>query len=239
MTHIDDIFKISMPKRFTWGMSLMPRNLSEIVLVVINIFPLIAVWFLDWKLFEIFFLYWTESAIIGFYWYAKLITIFIFDPKRWTYTGKFISTLLFFAIHFSGFMLVHLVIMTSIIGFRGVGTEWSTVFTLWESTFITTYWVVASLFISHGISYIANFFIGKEYKKYIQKHNKNSWLLPYERILIMHFSVFLAIGLMIAIPVSFSLSASLIIFVKICTDLRAHRRSHDRTLYTTPTQIPI
>ena len=205
-----------------------PRTLSEFFLLSVNILPLFGTWFLNWKLSDIFILYWAESLIIGFYWFVKLATTFILDKNRKQRLPNFIFIFFFFLIHFGGFMFGHLIILMSLIIFRGVQENFDLIFSATQNSLITLMTPLILLFISHGFSFIQNFILKKEYETWIKKSGGFPYAPPYGRIVVMHISVFLIAFLINAGKFLSPLSAILIIFTKIITDLRGHRIEHSK-----------
>lgn len=211
------------------NLSPIPRDFPEILLILVNLLPIISIWFWDWKLSDLFILYWAESLIIGFYWFVKSITSFILSEGRLRRFPLFLFTLIFFSIHFTGFMFGHLMAIMSIIVFRGTSTDLSIVFTTVLDTFSTLTIPLILLFISHGYSFVTNYILGKEYKSsVITKNNSFQSLPPYGRIIVMHISIFLMAGLLNASRLVAPLSAILIVITKILTDLRGHRIEHGK-----------
>ncbi|MFA6553982.1 MAG: DUF6498-containing protein [Candidatus Paceibacterota bacterium] len=207
-----------------------PRDFSEIFLIVVNLLPLFGVWFLGWNLPDVFILYWAESAIIGFFWFFKLICAFILDKTKFKRFPKLFLFFLFLLIHFGGFMFGHLIAILSGLIFKGKGVELSVMFIYFKDTIITLLIPLALLFISHGVSFVQNFILSQEYKVWIERQDKIKSIPPYGRIIIMHISVFLIAFLMNAGEVWLPLSSLLIIFTKIFTDLRAHRKEHQKVI---------
>jgi hypothetical protein len=204
-----------------------PRDFPEILLILVNLLPIIGIWFFGWKLSDLFILYWAESLIIGFFWFIKLIISFILSEGRSRRLPIFLFTVIFFSIHFTGFMFGHLLAIMSIIVFHGTLTDWSVVFTTVRDTFSTLTIPLISLFISHGYSFVTNYILGKEYKSsVITKNNSFQSFPPYGRIIVMHISIFLMAGLLSACRLAAPFSAILIVITKILTDLRGHRIEH-------------
>ena len=203
-----------------------PRTLSELFLLFVNILPLFGIWFLDWKLSDIFILYWAESLIIGFYWFAKLVTAFILDKNRWQWFSIFVFSFFFFLIHFGGFMFGHLMMIMSLLIYRGTQTDLNFILSATQNSLMALIVPLIFLFISHGFSFIQNFILKKEYKVENDKNSKMQSVPPYGRIMVMHLSVFLIAFLINTGKFLAPFSAILIIITKIITDLRGHRIEH-------------
>ena len=198
-----------------------PKNFSELVLIAVNLIPLIGMWFWGWKLADLFILYWSESLIIAFFWYAKIIATLVLNKAQRPSLIRKIPGYIFFTIHFGGFMFGHLFFIISffVLNTKTMGFGESVKSTLDNLSTIAIPFVL--IFISHGLSFIQNFIIKKEYLKWSQKSEIG---LPYGRIITMHFSVFLIAFLINSGKFLSPLSSILIIITKIITDLRAHRK---------------
>jgi hypothetical protein len=205
-----------------------PRTLSEVFLLLVNILPLFGIWFLNWRLSDIFILYWAESLIIGFYWFVKLAITFILDENRKQWLSTFIFTFFFFLIHFGGFMFGHLLIIMTLVIFHGTQTNFNLIFSATQNSLMTLMTPLIFLFISHSFSFVQNFILKKEYEVWIKKSSKFNSAPPYGRIAIMHLSVFLIAYLINAGKFLAPFSAILIIMTKTITDLRGHRIEHSK-----------
>lgn len=96
---------------------------SEIALIVSNLIPLYGVLFLKWTVFSVLILYWLESAVIGFYNILKMYVAGSFAPP-FSISGIFgllrkIPLILFFMVHYGGFMLIHGLFIFVIFGSNG------------------------------------------------------------------------------------------------------------------------
>lgn len=202
-----------------------PKNLSELILVSVNLIPLIGMWFWEWKLADLFILYWAESLIIAFFWYAKIIATMVLNKNQRPSLIRGIPMFAFFTIHFGGFMFGHLFFIMSVFVFNNGAIEFGELIRSILENLNTVALPFAMIFISHGLSFIQNFIIKKEYMKWGQKSGIG---LPYGRIIVMHISVFLIAFLINSGKFLSPLSSGLIIITKIITDLRAHRIEHRR-----------
>jgi hypothetical protein len=206
-------------------LSPIPRDFPEILLILVNLLPIVGIWFWGWKLSDLFILYWAESLIIGFYWFAKLITAYFLSENRQSKFPIFMFSLIFFSIHFGGFMFGHLIAVTSLVIFHGTSTDLSVAFLAVRDALNTLTMPLVFLFISHGFSFVRNYILNKEYK-YLIKRNSLESMPPYGRIIVMHISIFLMAALLNASRLLAPFSAILIVIAKILTDLRGHRIEH-------------
>ena len=186
---------------------------STIPLIIANILPLLGVIFLDWDLFQILFLYWLECGVIGFYNIFKLIKV-----------SGLLSILLvpFFIVHYGGFMAGHLIF---IFAFFAPDLASSSFFPPREtitSLLGTVAIPLATLFISHGISFFHNF-IGKgEYKRTDAGKQMQE---PYRRVVLMHVTLIFGgwIVLLLNTPV---FALALLVILKTIADLHSHVNEH-------------
>jgi hypothetical protein len=158
---------------------------SMTMLVLSNLVPLIGVWFLGWDRWSIVFLYWMESAVIGFYTILKMILAKGVPKKPVSGPGRLkLFLVAFFIIHFGGFMLVHLALLTGahlfITKISGAPESTTAMFSVMLSG-------GSSLFLSHGVSFITNYWRGKEYERVTPGEVMIS---PYPRIVLMQFVSF-------------------------------------------------
>jgi len=126
-----------------------------------------------------------ESAVIGFYTILKMIMAKGVPKKPVTGLGSMrLFLILFFMIHFSGFMMVHLALLTGahmlITTISGTGEGTSTMFSIMLAG-------GSSMFLSHGASFIMNYWLGREYERVTPAQVMIS---PYPRIILMQFVSF-------------------------------------------------
>ena len=69
-------------KKFFGKISPIPRNPSEILLLVVNLVPFLGVWLWGWKIFDILFLYLAETIIIGLFGLIKFAIILRYRKSR-------------------------------------------------------------------------------------------------------------------------------------------------------------
>lgn len=209
---------------------------SILALTVANLAPLIGVIYFSWDASFIILLYWVENLIIGFYNLLKMALL---------HTGHSVTKLrkafsmLFFGIHFGGFCVGHGVFL---ILFLKIGPEnpsffpespWPIFLVFFQILFsvISTLWAqhppgmeftVIALILSHGTSFIRNYYLGGEYK------NMNLHQLmaqPYKRIMTMHITI-IAGGFLIAFLNSPLALIIILVFMKTLMDIHLHQKEH-------------
>jgi hypothetical protein len=153
--------------------------------VLSNLVPLVGVWFFGWDRWSIVFLYWMESAVVGFYAILKMLLAKGLPKKPTSGLGAqkwFI--IVFFMIHFGGFMLVHLALLTGahffITSITGLKQSTSG---MWNTMLMGG----ASMMLSHGYSFITNYWRGREYERVTPGEVMIS---PYPRIILMQLVSF-------------------------------------------------
>jgi hypothetical protein len=196
---------------------------SLIVLVIANLVPLFGVFAWGWSVAELLFMYWTESAIIGFFNVLKMAL------ARGPMTGSMsveiplagasthdtampigalmfkLVTIPFFIVHYGIFMSVHLAFLIAFF-FESFSPGLAFAVILGS----------ASLFVSHGVSFVLNY-LGK--KEYLKASAGSLMAAPYPRIVLMQFVIIL--GALIGAP--------MLIFVpgKILIDAYAHLKERE------------
>jgi len=218
-----------------------PRfTLSTVALVAANLMPLAGALWLHWDAATIVLLFWAENLIIGAFQLLKLALLKTDHPIE--QLGKLFA-IPFFCVHFGGFCAVHGLFLVGLLkiggGFEGVTPHaggWgvgplvfvellvNVVAGVWNARPPGSEWAVLGLAASHGISFIENYVLKKEYAAGSLKEVMTQ---PYGRIVIMHLTIIAGAipALMLGSPVGL---LCVMILLKIFVDLRAHTKSHDR-----------
>ncbi|GAB1264594.1 DUF6498-containing protein [Aurantivibrio infirmus] len=211
-------------------------TLSIIALTIANLLPLLGVIYLSWDATILVPLYWVENLIIGFYNLLKIACLQVKSPRF--SLGKIFS-MLFFSLHFGGFCAVHGLFL---LVFLNVGGEdvsllpedswplflvffqllFSVITALWESHPPGMELAFVGLVISHGISFVQNYIIGKEFQSLTIPTLMQQ---PYKRIVIMHIAI-IAGGFLIAFFGSPLALVFVLVFLKITMDIFLHIKEH-------------
>lgn len=187
---------------------------SVLALLGANLVPLVGVLFLGWDLGQVMVLFWAENAVIGFYNLLKL-----------GYVAKWATVFVgpFFLGHFGGFMVGHFLFIYYLF-VRGISTSGpeAPVLTTLGQIFVPLWPALLALFISHGVSFYANFVKGREY---VGRKVADQMGQPYKRIIIMHVTIIFGgwAIMLLHTPVA---ALVLLVVLKTAFDLRAHRREH-------------
>lgn len=188
-------------RHITWTPSL-------ILMVISNLVPLFGVFTLGWDVGTILVLYWLETVVIG------ALNI----PKMWACEGGLGSKIFltpFFIVHFGGFCLGHAAFLGAMFG-----AEETLKSLLFGGPIV---WTALVFFLSHLFSMFVNFFGKKEYEGRLPNEQM---FYPYGRVIIMHITIIIGGGLVMALgaPV---FALILLIGLKLLFDIIAHTMEHD------------
>jgi hypothetical protein len=168
--------------------------------------------FFGWDLPSVLVLFWIESAVIGFYTILKMAVV-----------GKLaaIFAVPFFIGHFGAFMAGHFLLIYSLFvrGAHATGQAPGAREAL-LSIFTPLWLSVAALFISHGVSFFANF-LGR--REYVGTTMSALMTAPYNRIIVMQLALIFGgwIILLLKSPVP---ALALLVLLKTALDFNAHRK---------------
>jgi hypothetical protein len=212
-------------------------DIPVICLVAANAIPLYGVAIGGWDAFSIVLLYWAENLIIGFYNVLKMATFKAESPAGQLQKLFMIP---FFILHYGGFCAGHGFFVLLLFGKKtGImsagGQHLPCVFVFLELLFNVVrqmfaivprafLFAFASLFISHGISFVHNFILKGEYL-----HTNSNQLMtnPYSRIVVMHIAILGGAFLSAAIGTPVAVLIVLVI-LKTIIDLKLHFREHKK-----------
>jgi len=204
------------------------RRASLVVLVLVNLLPLLGVIVFHWDVAGLLILYWSENLVLGFY---TLLRILWLSPLGGIGLG------LFFCIHYGGFCAVHglfLLTLVAKIEFDPFPDDPWPLFLVFPQLLINVVrqvlsmappeWLYAfgALFISHGVSFVANFLLGPERRELSSKQVMAS---PYGRIVLLHIAIIVGgIGVMaLGQPVAMLV---VLVLLKLGLDVTLHLREH-------------
>jgi hypothetical protein len=210
--------------------------LSLAALIGANLIPFIGIFLFDWDVRFIVLLYWIENLIAGFYNILKMALLKTDQAKD--KLGK-LFMIPFFCMHYGGFcavhgfFLMHFFKIGSGISPLGNDLHWwgplvflqllhSVIAGIWASTPPEMIWAVIGLTISHGISFVENYILGKEYKTSTLSKLMHQ---PYQRIMVMHIAI-LAGGIFVLQLNSPLPLMIILVLLKIFVDLYLHKKSH-------------
>jgi hypothetical protein len=187
---------------------------SALALVAANAVPIAGVLFFEWNLGNVLLLYWVESGVIAFYTVLKIIVV-----------GKLmaVAAVPFFVGHFGGFMAAHFLLLYGLV-LRDLSWESMGAADGVRTIFAPLRGSIAALFISHGISFHSNFLGHREYEGATVGRLMTA---PYNRIIVMHFTLLFG-GWVIMLIGTPAAALAILIALKTLVDLQAHRSEHRR-----------
>tara|TARA_B100001540_G_scaffold283478_1_gene275039 strand:+ start:437 stop:1114 length:678 start_codon:yes stop_codon:yes gene_type:complete len=204
------------------------RRLSLWLLVGVNLLPLAGVVWLDWDIAALVVLYWSENLVLGFYTLLKMLLV---SPLGGLGMGCF------FALHYGGFCAVHgLFVIVLMIGSDVdpmPGEPWPLFLVFVQLlvnvvrevlSFAPPAWIVAfaALFLSHGVSFVANFLLGPERQR---QDLRQLMRAPYGRIVVLHLAILLGGFAVMALGQPLALLLVLVLG-KLGLDIVLHEREH-------------
>ncbi len=182
---------MKLPKKYS-------SNIPLLALTAANVVPLFGAVFWNWDAFNIVLLYWAENLAVGFYNILKMA--FAKMPHRSGHIGKFFL-IPFFTIHYGGVTAVHGFFVLAIFK-KGdppfpSGDAWPCFLVFVQILFNVikqAYSVMspqmkgalAALFMSHGVSFVHNYLIKREYAS---ANLQKLMISPYSRIMVMHVAI--------------------------------------------------
>ena len=185
---------------------------AMLALVAANLVPLAGVVLGGWRLDQVMVLFWAESAVVAFYTLAKMAVV-----ARWLA----IPAGVFFLAHFGAFMAIHFLFIYEMF-VRGISAHGPApaVREALAGVFAPLWPALLALFLSHGISFAANFLGRAEHRAL---GVKDLMAAPYQRIVLMQltliFGGFVTLALHDPRP-----ALAILVLLKIGADLYAHRR---------------
>jgi hypothetical protein len=194
---------------------------SVLALILANLVPLVGVFFFDWDVFSVVLLYWMENLVLGFY---TLLKIILLPAENVRNQLDKVLTIPFFCVHYGMFCFGHGVFIFAI--FTDFGIEGprngpaDTLFGRMLGLIIP----VLALGVSHGISFVQNYLLGKEYN---EMNLGDLMKAPYARIVILHVAL-IAAGFFIVLLGSPIPLLVILIGMKTGMDVWLHNREHVR-----------
>ena len=185
------------------------RYPSSIPIIIANSVPIIGVLAFGWDLRSIMFLYWLETAVVVFYSALKIITVG--GPSTVPSLSAHLAT-------FGVFMSFHLMMILPL-GPTPHGGGLFPQDVIWD-LFKRTWGAAASLFASHGISFVTDFLGNGEYKRTTVNAQVSA---PWKRLLVMHVTTIAGAWsvMLFAAPVGALIALSIL---KVVIDLHGHLR---------------
>ena len=215
-------------------MTLFEKYLSKLPLIALlatNALPLIGVLFFKWDAFLLVILYWAENVAVGFYNVLKMAMRKVDHPVE--HMGK-LFRIPFFTIHYGGFTGIHGGVVLAMFDKESdafpdwpcflafVQILFQTIAQAWRAIPPNARWVIAAMFVSHGISFAYNYLYKGEYAKI---SGEKLMMQPYGRIVVMHIAIIAGGFLTFTLGSPVGLLVILII-LKTMIDVALHKRQH-------------
>lgn len=181
-------------------------------LIVLNLVPLVGVFWFGWDAATIVFLYWLENIVIGLLNIPKIMACQDGPGKR---NKIFLPA--FFAVHYGGFCLGHYLFLKA--AYKSLPNFETFIPALLNPVL---FWSLLGLTLSHIISMFVNFYGKGEYKT--RTANKQMFI-PYTRIALLHVVIILSGFVALAAGQGTAILLLLVLF-KIGFDLAAHVVEH-------------
>ena len=163
---------------------------TALSLVAANIVPLLGVLSWGWSTFAVVVTYWAENVVIGLINILKMLCCSHADggqsPLRHAAKLFFIP---FFAVHYGLFCLVHGEFVFHLLGGEAdnvavpIGHWWDRYAAIKESGLFIA---IAVLALSHLYSFVRNYLLGGEYKRYSLPV---LMFQPYARVVVLHLAI--------------------------------------------------
>jgi len=220
-------------------MDLQKKDLTELSvlgLIAANVLPVFGVLYFKWDAFAIVLLYWAENLVIGFYNILKMALAKVAHPIE--HLGK-LFLIPFFVVHFGGFAAVHGLFILLLFGkgqslSSGGGQHPWPCFLIFVQLLIGVIWqvcstipanmkiAIAALFVSHGISFINNYILKREFASAKPKDLMGQ---SYSRVVVMHVAIIAGAFLSAALHSPAGILLALIA-LKTILDVKLHLREH-------------
>jgi hypothetical protein len=218
-------------------------DISLVALVAANMIPIYGVVVFGWDAFYIVLLYWAENIVIGFYNILKIAFAKVEPPIL--QIGK-LFLIPFFTLHYSAFVGGHGLFIfvlfgkgegNNLMGPFGAGSHpWpcflvfvqlliNVIQHCWTTIPMNMKYMIGTLFLSHGVSFVRNYILGGEY---LTAKPQELMSQPYSRIIVMHVAIIAGAFISAAMG---SPAGVLIVLVALKTilDIKLHLRQHKKT----------
>ncbi len=214
-------------------------DVSVVALIAANALPLYGVALLKWNAAAIVLLYWAENLVIGFYNILKIALAPVKKPVE--HFGK-LFVIPFFMVHYGGFMAVHGVFVLAFFAKSepkfpgsGGGPTWpcfliflqlllGVIRQAWAALPPGTKPILLMLFASHGVSFVHNFLLKREYES---TEPAKLMAAPYTRIVVMHVAIIFGAFITLALKSPIGILVILVV-LKTVIDVKLHLHSHNK-----------
>ena len=183
-----------------------------VALAVANLFPLVGVLLLDWDTRGLLLLYWAENLVVALWAAVRMLVV----------GGVLaIPLIAFFCVHFGVFMFVHLVFVVSLTSMSD-GQQAQQELMPHDVLSEVSWWALAALLVSHGISFVRNFLGRQEWKTATMQGEMGR---PYPRMAVMHVAIIIGAFFVATLGEPTALLVVLVL-LKTVVDAMAHVAEH-------------
>jgi hypothetical protein len=213
---------------------------AVIALIVANLIPLAGVLWFGWDVWGILIIYWLENGIVGLFNVLKMaraegpedgvagtsvetrqrINSLTINGRPASDSGK-AALIPFFVMHYGIFWVVHGVFVLTLPLFAIMGTDGEPDFGATVDP-LAILFVLACLFISHGLSYRLNF-IGRG--EYLRTTAAGQMFAPYGRLVVLHITIIIG-AIVISMTGAPAAAIVVLVLLKIALDLGLHLAEH-------------
>jgi len=190
--------------------------------------PLAGVIWYDWNPFVLLVLFWIENIVTGAFYVPRILMAKGHKQVDAVNTGKPVRSsnqvvlAVFFCFHYGLFCFGHGTFVFSMFDDPSSGSSYSIedVFTIIDEFNLSL--AIIALAISHGFSFVYNYFFNGEYKKAIAAQQMQR---PYHRVVILHLAIILG-GFLVSFLDRPLMGLVALIVIKIFIDVKAHIMEH-------------
>jgi len=171
---------------------------SDIILILVNLWPVWGVWFNGWQASEVFLVYCMESVIVGLFNIIKMLTTTLVKKRDvWENNGvKSMQSgflfIFFFIVHYGLFVFVQVSMFLAVSNFKNGDFKPSGFFNLLFHfpQYMPQYalWLLFGFTVSYGFQVIKDFILSGTYRT---ADMGKLMFSPYARIFIQQFAVIL------------------------------------------------
>jgi len=213
-------------------------------LIVANLVPLVGVLWFGWDVWGILIIYWLENGIVGLFNVLKMrraegledgsstssaetrrrLNSFKINGRPPSGSDK-AALVPFFVMHYGIFWVVHGLFVLLLPTFGAMGADDAPVFGTTLDPLAIVF-VLACLFISHGLSYRLNY-IGRG--EYLRTTAAQQMFAPYGRLVVLHITIIFG-AILIGMTGAPAAAIVVLVLLKIALDLGLHLAEHRNTL---------
>ena len=185
-----------------------------VALILANLIPLAGVVAVGWEVRGLLLLYWAENLVVALWAVARMLVV-----------GRLAAApaAVFFCVHFGIFMLAHLGFILIMSAMPEASAPPGSIAAIGDAFLVdVSWWALAALVVSHGVSFFRNFLGRGEWRTATVK---GEMARPYPRMLVMHVAIIIGAFFVILLGQPVMLLAVLVL-LKIGLDAASHIIEH-------------